>query len=64
MKTIEINGVRYPWRDILKMRREQVKQERQPQPTLFPLMEDARPTSERTVAGRFIEPLLPFKHGE
>lgn len=58
MRTIEIDGKRYPWRQILSMRREQRRRERQPQPTLFALKDDTRPPSQRTAQGRFQEPLL------
>ena len=58
MRTIEIGGVRYPWRDILKMRREQQKQERQPQPTLFELREDSRPSTQGTASDRYENPSL------
>jgi hypothetical protein len=58
MRTVEINGVRMLWRDILKLRREQQKSERQPQPTLFPLKEDSRPQSQSNADGRYSEPLL------
>lgn len=58
MRTIEIEGKRYSWRDILAMRREQKKATRQPQPTLFELKDDARPQSQTTVEGRYQEPTL------
>jgi hypothetical protein len=52
------SGERILWRDLLKLRREQQKAERQPQPTLFELQDDARPASQRTAEGRLIEPTL------
>jgi hypothetical protein len=55
---VDIDGKRYLWRDILNMRREQRKAERQPQPLLFELKEDRRPDSQRKAAGRFSEPTL------
>lgn len=58
MRFIEIDGKRYAWRDIIALHREQAKRERQPQPTLFELREDARPPSARTAAGRYREPTL------
>jgi hypothetical protein len=58
MRFIEIEGKRYAWRDIVARYREQAKRERQPQPTLFELREDTRPTSQRTAAGRYAEPTL------
>ena len=57
-KTIEINGQRLLWRDLLKMRREQRKVVRAAQPALFDLLDDARPATERTADGRYREPSL------
>ncbi len=54
---ITIDGKRYPWRDILALRREQ-RQIALPQPTLFDLKDDARPPSQRSAAGRCAEPSL------
>jgi hypothetical protein len=57
--TIIIEGKRYLWQDILKLRREQkLAEAKVKQPTLFPLIEDARPASQRTAAGRYTEPTL------
>jgi hypothetical protein len=59
MKTVDINGQRFLWRDVLKMRREQEKAARQPQQeTLFALKDDTRPVSQQTADGRFSEPTL------
>ncbi len=58
MKTIELGGVKYTWRQILEIRREQRKKERQPQPTLFPLKEDKRPSTQQTASDRYQNPLL------
>jgi hypothetical protein len=59
MSHVLLEGKRYLWRDILKMRREQVKQERQArQPTLFEIYDDARPVSQRSADGRYSEPTL------
>jgi hypothetical protein len=58
MRFVEIDGKRYAWKGILQKRREQLKQSRQPQPALFELKEDARPASERTAAGRYLDPTL------
>lgn len=55
---IVIDGKRYVWKEILRLRREQRKATRQPQLTLFALKEDSRPASQRTVEGRFTEPTL------
>jgi hypothetical protein len=54
---IEIEGRRYLWRDILKLRREQRK-ERRDQPTLFELKDDTRPAGERSAIERYREPTL------
>jgi len=56
---IEIDGKRYLWRDILELRREQIRAtwERR-QPTLFDLRHDCRPATVRTAAGRYLEPSL------
>jgi hypothetical protein len=58
LKTIEIGGIRYRWREILRLRREQARAARQPQPTLFPLKDDARPAEHRTASGRYESPSL------
>ena len=58
---IIIEGRAYRWRDILELRRQEVaawKAARPDQPALFPLIEDARPKSERTAASRYAEPSL------
>jgi hypothetical protein len=54
---IVIDGKRYPWRNILALRRQQ-RRPTLPQPTLFELQEDARPASQRSAAGRYAEPTL------
>jgi hypothetical protein len=56
---ITIEGKRHLWRDILKLRREQNNAEaRAKQPTLFPLIEDSRPSVEQTASLRYLEPTL------
>ena len=56
---IEIDGRRYLWRDVLRLRREQRKALAQAQqPALFQLKEDRRPVNDRTAAGRYREPSL------
>lgn len=56
---IDIDGKRYLWRDLLRLRQEQRAAARQAgQPALFELREDCRPASERTAAGRYREPSL------
>jgi hypothetical protein len=58
MRFVEIDGKRYVWRDLLKLRREQRKASRQSQPALFELKDDERPKSQRTASSRFEEPTL------
>jgi hypothetical protein len=58
MPFIVIDGKRYAWKEILKLRREQWKAARQRQLTLFELKDDSRPASQRTAEGRFAEPTL------
>jgi hypothetical protein len=61
--SIEIDRKRYAWKEILRLRREQIKAERQlRQPTLFELRDDSRPASQKTARGRYEEPTL-FKTG-
>ena len=56
---IVIDGKRHLWRDILKLRKEQVQAAANAkQPALFELLDDSRPRAERTVAGRYNEPSL------
>jgi hypothetical protein len=56
---IEIDGKRYLWRDILEARRAQLAAERRrQQPALFELIDDCRPPSQYTAAGRYSEPML------
>jgi hypothetical protein len=52
-KFINIDGRRFVWRDLLRLRREQVAAAAKiEQPALFELNADCRPASERTAAGR------------
>jgi len=56
---IEIDGKRYPWRDILELRRQQLKDHRrEPTPTLFPLHHDVRPPLTRHAEDRYRQPGL------
>ena len=57
-KFIEIDGKRILWTDVLKLRRAQQEAAQARQLPLFEMREDARPTAERTAAGRFLEPTL------
>ena len=58
MRYVVINGQRIAWCEVLKLRREQMKAERQPQPTLFEMKEDKRPPSQTDADGRYSSPLL------
>jgi hypothetical protein len=58
MRTIVIDGKRYDWKEIRRLRHEQLQAARKPQLTLFELKEDTRPASQRSIAGRYIEPTL------
>jgi hypothetical protein len=56
---IDIDGKRYLWRDIVKLRQQQREAARRAeQPPLFELRDDSRPQAERTAAGRYLEPSL------
>ena len=46
------------WRYMREWLRDRARRERQPEPTLFPMKEDARPSSQKKAAGRFAEPTL------
>lgn len=56
---IQIDGKLYAWRAIIALRRAQlaayVKAE---QPALFDLLEDHRPATQTSAAGRYSEPML------
>jgi hypothetical protein len=59
LKFINIDGKRYAWKDILRLRRQQLAaQRRAQQPTLFELRDDCRPASQQSAAGRYEEPTL------
>jgi hypothetical protein len=55
---VEIGGVRYLWRDILQLRRQQREEERERQLALFELKDDRRPASQSSADGRYLEPTL------
>ena len=55
---VEIDGKRFLWRDILKLRREQKNEERRLQLSLFELKTDRRPASQESAEGRYREPTL------
>jgi hypothetical protein len=56
-RTIEIDGHRYSWRELVALRRTQATP-RIEQPTLFELREDHRPPGERSAAERYEAPSL------
>ena len=55
---VEIEGKRYLWRDILKLRQAQKELEPERQLTLFELKTDSRPASQSSADGRYCEPTL------
>jgi hypothetical protein len=59
MRYLWIDNKRYEWKEILRLRRQQIEAERRArQPTLFELHDDRRPSSQQTAAGRYEEPTL------
>ena len=59
LRFIVIDGKRHLWRDIMRLRPEQVRAAANArQPALFELKDDCRPPAERTAAGRYLEPSL------
>jgi hypothetical protein len=59
MKYICIDNKRYEWKEIVRLRRQQLEAERRAQqPTLFDLRDDRRPPSQQTAARRYQEPTL------
>lgn len=58
---IIVEGRAYNWQQLCALRQQQVDARRAAsgrQLALFELKEDCRPSSERTAAGRFLEPSL------
>jgi len=58
---IMIDGRAYSWRQLCERRRRQLeewKAKRPQQSALFQLKEDCRPVTERSAAGRYLEPSL------
>lgn len=56
---IVIEDKAYVWRELVKMRREQLRAHaRQKQPTLFEMREDYRPEAERSASDRYLQPSL------
>jgi hypothetical protein len=59
LRFIDIDGKRYAWKEILRLRRERIAAAREKQqPTLFKLRRDRRPPSQQNVRGRHEEPSL------
>lgn len=54
---IEIDGYRYLWRDLVKLRRAQATPKAE-QPALFEMREDHRPAGERSATERYQRPSL------
>ncbi len=57
-KYINLDGRRWRWSEVLRLRREQQKAARQPQPTLFELKHDTRPAMQATADKRYEQPPL------
>lgn len=54
-----LDGKKYLWKEIVKMRHEQMKVARQAaQLALFAIHDDTRPKSQRTASSRLQEPTL------
>lgn len=53
-----LDGKRYLWPDLLRLRKEQRRAAKKEQPTLFSLKEDCRPPTQKTASGRYREPTL------
>ncbi|MGE0236073.1 hypothetical protein [Methylocystis sp.] len=53
-----VDGKRFLWAELLRLRKEQRKAAKNEQQTLFPLKEDCRPPTQKTARGRFEEPTL------
>jgi hypothetical protein len=58
MRYIVIGGVRYEWKEIRRLRREQIQATHKRQLVLFEMKDDRRPASQKTADGRFSEPPL------
>ena len=59
LRFIEIDGKRYPWCELVRLRREQRQAAVEPeQPALFELREDCRPAADCAAAGHYLEPSL------
>jgi hypothetical protein len=59
MRYIVIDGKRYDWNELKRLRNEQLLEaRRKKQLQLFELKNDSRPKSQKTASGRYEEPLL------
>jgi hypothetical protein len=59
MRNIIIDGRVYEWKTIRELRRAQINEaRRQNQLQLFELVNDSRPTTQRSADGRYSQPLL------
>lgn len=59
MKFIVIDGKRYVWREIVRMRKLQLDAfKKAHQPPLFEMRHDVQPAKEQSAADRYIEPSL------
>jgi hypothetical protein len=56
-RTIDLNGRRYLWRDLVALRKAQAAPKIE-QPALFEMHEDHRPAGSRTAAERYRAPSL------
>lgn len=59
--TVVIEGRAYSWRALVAQRKEQLEAWRKAQgeqPALFEMIDDSRPRTERTSAGRYSQPTL------
>jgi hypothetical protein len=56
---IEIDGKRFLWRDLVRLRQEQRRAAaKAQQPVLFELHDECRPAADRSAADRYREPSL------
>ena len=53
-----LDGKRYLWADLLRLRQEQRKAAKKEQPALFSLKEDCRPPTQKTACARSQQPTL------
>ena len=59
MKFIVIDGKRYVWREIVRMRKMQLEAfKKAHQPPLFEVRHDVQPAKEKSAADRYVEPSL------